>query len=70
MTYLSLFKLLNLPKTILRNLINIYNNKSKTLLKDYTLLNLKKNHYVFLFLLMYYLLITRISFYKLSIFLY
>jgi hypothetical protein len=64
MTYLLLFKLLNLPKIILKNLINIYNNKSKTLLKDYTLLNSKKNYYIFLFSLMYYLLIIRTFFYK------
>jgi hypothetical protein len=70
MIYLLLFKLLNLLKIILRNLINIYNNKLKILLKDYTLLNLKKNHYIFLFLLIYYLLIIKTSFYKSSIFLY
>jgi hypothetical protein len=70
MTYLSLFKLLNLLKIILRSLINIYNNKSKTLLKDYILLSLKKNRYIFLFLLMYYLLIIKTFFYKSSISLY
>jgi hypothetical protein len=42
MIYLLLFKLLNLLKIILKNLINIYNNKLKISLKDYVLLSLKK----------------------------
>jgi hypothetical protein len=70
MTYLLLFKLLNLPKTTLRSLINIYNNKSKTLLKDYILLSLKKNYYISLFLLIYRLLIIKTFLYKSNISLY
>jgi hypothetical protein len=70
MIYLSLFKLLNLLKIILRSLINIYNNKLKILLKGYTSLSLKKNYYISLFLLMRCLLIIRIFLYKSSIFLY
>jgi hypothetical protein len=70
MTYLSSLKLLNLPKTILKSLINIYNNKLKILLKDYTLLNLKKNRYIFLFSSTRRLLIIKTFLYKSSTSLY